>query len=108
MNIIKKILLLVILIVSLLASCYFGCKTNDCKKMEYFKTVTDIFDQSEIEDLITILDFFNSQICAIEEVEEYNITNYYNQYDVRDPRIRLVVAIHYLTLNDQFERKDKY
>ncbi|MCL3782229.1 hypothetical protein EMN47_17715 [Prolixibacteraceae bacterium JC049] len=35
------------------------------------------------------------------------IKNYKN-YDIKDPKIRLIIAIHYLTLNDQFERKEKY
>ncbi len=35
------------------------------------------------------------------------IKNYKN-YNVNDPKIRLIIAIHYLTLNDQFERKEKY
>lgn len=30
----------------------------------------------------------------------------YKNYDIRDIRIRLVIAIHYLTLNDQFERRE--
>ncbi|MEN8123272.1 MAG: hypothetical protein ABFS35_23245 [Bacteroidota bacterium] len=30
------------------------------------------------------------------------------QYDIQDERIRLLIAIHYLTLNDQYERKEKY
>ena len=35
------------------------------------------------------------------------IKNYKN-YNIKDPKIRLIIAIHYLTLNDQFERKEKY
>ena len=32
----------------------------------------------------------------------------YNNYNIKDPKIRLMIAIHYLTLNDKFERKEKY
>jgi len=32
----------------------------------------------------------------------------YNDYDIKDIRVRLLISIHYLTLNDQFERKEKY
>ncbi|WP_159523903.1 hypothetical protein [Sunxiuqinia indica] len=32
----------------------------------------------------------------------------YKNYNINDPKIRLIIAIHYLTLNDQFERKEKY
>lgn len=32
----------------------------------------------------------------------------YDSYNVKDIRIRLVVAIHYLTMNDQGYRKEKY
>jgi hypothetical protein len=35
------------------------------------------------------------------------IMNYEN-YDIKDVRVQLVVAIHYLTLNDQTERNEKY
>lgn len=32
----------------------------------------------------------------------------HKKYDTTDIRIRLFIAIHYLTLNDQFERNEKY
>ncbi|WP_321288302.1 hypothetical protein [uncultured Sunxiuqinia sp.] len=32
----------------------------------------------------------------------------YKNYNVKDPKIRLIIAIHYLTINDQLERKEKY
>src|SRR5690606_37030705 len=32
----------------------------------------------------------------------------YEDYDVRDIRIKLIVAIHYLTMSDQNERKEEY
>jgi hypothetical protein len=32
----------------------------------------------------------------------------YDNYDIKDPKIRLLIAIHYLTLNDKFERKEKF
>jgi hypothetical protein len=32
----------------------------------------------------------------------------HHQYDLNDIRLQLVLAIHYLTLNDQYERKEKY
>jgi hypothetical protein len=32
----------------------------------------------------------------------------YEVYDIHDIRIKLIVAIHYLTMNDQYERKEKY
>lgn len=39
--------------------------------------------------------------------EIFMIKEYYH-YDLNDIRLQLVVAIHYLTMNDQFERKEKY
>jgi len=30
------------------------------------------------------------------------------QYDLNDVRLQLIIAIHYLTMNDKFERKEKY
>jgi len=185
-----------------------GCKNNSNTSLESFQTITDIFDKSEIEDLNIILNFFNAQICSIEnktnitdcyrnffkrleasleegyldlrisfqdQQEMYNqisqntfnqiwtfnkswhwgssdtlksidlksgstkykaflesfgkenntISDYnkwftmrggisrdvlwdYKRYDIRDPRIQLVVAIHYLTINDEFEREEKW
>ena len=32
----------------------------------------------------------------------------YELYDISDLRTKLIIAIHYLTLNDQFYRKEKY
>ncbi len=36
------------------------------------------------------------------------ILKMYKDYDTDDIRIRLLIAIHYLTMNDQYERKEKY
>ena len=212
----KKIFYIIVLLLLI------GCKTNNEKKLENNRTVTTIFDKSEIEDLRKILTFFNEQICDNENIIEcyqrflkrvaeqekeyiieinipfqeqlkmYNqinentfnqiwvfyemrhrdypdvlkylnfningkylkflkefgkeniiienyldryrqlggismpyssITKYledydeqgirrvkdiYEDYDVEDERIQLVIAIHYLTLNDNFERIEKY
>lgn len=32
----------------------------------------------------------------------------YNMYNIKDERIRLMIAIHYLTLNDGFKRNEKF
>lgn len=32
----------------------------------------------------------------------------YNDYDIHDVRIRLLIAVHYLTLNDGFKRHEKF
>lgn len=32
----------------------------------------------------------------------------YEFYDIEDIRVKFIVAIHYLTLNDRFERHEKY
>ena len=32
----------------------------------------------------------------------------YKDYDIKDIRIRLLIAMHYLTMNDQYKRKEKY
>ncbi|MFC0878884.1 hypothetical protein ACE01N_19985 [Saccharicrinis sp. FJH2] len=37
-----------------------------------------------------------------------NILMRYKELNLSDVRIRLMIAIHYLTINDQFERKEKY
>lgn len=37
-----------------------------------------------------------------------NVLMGYKNYDIADIRIRLMIAIHYMTLNDQEERNEKY
>jgi hypothetical protein len=36
-----------------------------------------------------------------------NVAVYYDKYDIDDVRIKLVIALHYLTLNDKYERREK-
>jgi len=33
---------------------------------------------------------------------------YYSNYNISDIRVRFIIAMHYLTLNDQFERRENY
>ncbi len=37
-----------------------------------------------------------------------NILINYKYYNIQQPEIRLIIAIHYLTLNDQYHRKEPY
>ena len=37
-----------------------------------------------------------------------NVLMGYKNYDITDIRVRLMIAIHYMTLNDQNERNEKY
>ena len=37
----------------------------------------------------------------------HKILAYYDDYNTQDIRVKLIIAIHYLTLNDIFERKEK-
>jgi hypothetical protein len=37
-----------------------------------------------------------------------SILKMYKDYNLNDIRIRLFISIHYLTMNDQYERKEKY
>ncbi|MFB6320886.1 hypothetical protein [Saccharicrinis sp. FJH54] len=37
-----------------------------------------------------------------------NVLMRYEELDISDIRIRLFIAVHYLTINDHFERKEKY
>jgi hypothetical protein len=36
------------------------------------------------------------------------ITHNHDQFDLRDLRVRFILAIHFLTLNDSYKRKEKY
>ncbi len=206
-NRMKKIYQIIALLVLI------GCSTSNREKLESNSTITTVFNKSEIRDLTKILEFFNEQICAAQNVDKNNlldcfqsffmrlaeadqtgsieiripyeeqqnmykqisdstfnqiwlfekiwnrhstdtlkhinykydgkyveflsalskedevIRNYYENfkalrgispsmvaelvknydfYNINDIRIRLVVAIHYLTMNDQFERNEKY
>ena len=71
-----------------------GCKNNSGKELASFRTITDIFDQLEIADLNIILNFFNDQICSIENkaniiecyqsfFERVELTNETGNFDLR-------------------------
>ncbi len=32
----------------------------------------------------------------------------FKEFDISDPKIRLLIAVHYLTINDNYKRKEKY
>ena len=58
-----------------------GCgHNNTVKKLESNKTITDVFDKSEIKDLAVIVDFFNKQICSVQNSEKKTITQCYQRY----------------------------
>ena len=59
-----------------------GCsQINTVKKMESDKTISTIFDKSEIKGLAVIVDFFNEQICAAQKNEKTTtITQCYQRF----------------------------
>lgn len=58
----------------------------------------------------TINNYYNSLEIAgdISPSMFADLIKNHKNYNLKDPKIRLIIAIHYLTLNDQFERKEKY
>ena len=54
-----------------------GCShSSTVKKLESNRTVSDIFDKSEIKDLAVIVDFFNGQICSSQK----NVSQCYQRF----------------------------
>ena len=73
----------------------------DGKYLEFLKKTgeSDKVIKQYYETLLEVGDFSPSLIIGI-------LMNY-EQYDIEDIRVKFIVAIHYLTLNDRFERKEK-
>ena len=65
------------LVVSLLLFC---CKTDNENKLEQCQLIIDIFDQSEIEDLTKVLDFFNKQISFQQKNEHTDVIESYQSF----------------------------
>lgn len=67
--------LLIILVVLFAA---VGCGNQ--KTLESNSTVTKVFNDSEIHDLTLILEFFNKQICSLENKKGSDINDCYNKF----------------------------
>jgi hypothetical protein len=80
-----------------------GCTSNNRKKLDDFKMVRTIFNQSEIEHLTTILNFFNSQICAIEGADEANVIECYQRFFKRLERDEVRGIDTRISLQEQHE-----
>ena len=58
-----------------------GCSPNRTEKeLASNKTITDVFDKSEIKELAMIVDFFNAQICDAQKGEKTTITQCYQHF----------------------------
>jgi len=79
-----------------------SCKNNSNTSLESFQTITDIFDKQEIEDLTTILNFFNDQICSIE-----NKTNIIECYQSFFERIELTNETGNFDLRISFQKQQE-
>jgi len=82
---------------------FFGC--NSAKnKMETNRTITDIFDKSEIKDLEIIVNFFNEQIGALNGNENASIEKRYQDYFkyIKDQEIP---GTFYLNISYQEQQK---
>ena len=54
--------------------------SNTEQILESNKTITDVFDKSEINELAVIVDFFNAQICAAQKEEKATLTQCYQHF----------------------------
>jgi hypothetical protein len=57
-----------------------GCNNSNEKKLASNKTVSAIFNESEIKDLAMILDFFNERICAMQKNDVASIEKCYQVF----------------------------
>lgn len=71
----KRIILLNILFFILIS-----CSIKEKRKLESDSIITSVFNKTEIQDLQTILNFFNKQICENEDFDGQNINNYYQDF----------------------------
>jgi len=57
-----------------------------------------------------INDYYESCIASggIPPTRVADVIYNYEDYNIKDVRVRLVIAIHYLTMNDGYQRKEKY
>ncbi len=83
---------------------YFTLYHNG-KHVKYLKFLKAVGDKNEI-----IKDYYEAlrSVGSISPTSVAHLLKSYQLYDVSDIKIRLIIAIHYLTLNDQYERKEKY
>jgi hypothetical protein len=69
----KKILFTIV-------TCLFiiGCTEKD--ELKSNSTITKVFNDTEIEDLTLLMDFFENQICSIENKNRSNVNECYNSF----------------------------
>jgi len=72
---------------------------------KYFEFLESLSEDSE-----KIKNYRETMILAgdISPTTFHDVLMNYKYYDISDIRIRLFIAIHYLTLNDQYERVEKF
>ena len=69
----KKILFTIITLLFII-----GCNEKDGLKSN--STITKVFNDTEVEDLTLLLDFFENQICSIEDKPLSNLNECYNSF----------------------------
>lgn len=67
-----------LLIILIVLFATVGCGNQ--KTLESNSTVTKVFNDSEIHNLTLILEFFNKQICSLENTKGSDINDCYNKF----------------------------
>ncbi len=57
-----------------------SCSNNNKEKLKSDSIITSVFNKAEIQDLQTILDFFDNEICKNEILEENKINKCYQAF----------------------------
>ena len=57
-----------------------GCSATNQDSLESNSTITTVFNESEIQDLERILEFFNEQICTTQQVDKNNLIDCYKSF----------------------------
>ena len=70
----KKIIYIIILTILI------SCSTSEKRELKSNKTISEIFNKSEINDLQIILDFFNGQICDSNKLNNDYLNKCYEKY----------------------------
>ena len=78
----KKIIYIII------STILISCSTSENLELKSNKTISDTFNESEINDLQIIFDFFNGEICDSKKLNNESLNECYEKYcyEIREQR----------------------
>ena len=81
-----------------------GCLNSCQKRLESSSTLTEIFNESEIQDFSKILEFFDNEVCESEKVDSNNI---YDCYKIFFKRMSQAVETGNIEIKIDFDSQKK-